>query len=387
MKPTRIPTKYEGITKLEWPNGRTTYRATAPWWIDSEGKRNDPTKHADTLTDARAWRNEQLALRARGVKQPTGRLSIGEYLDDWIAAYEARKPGNTAAGYRRALAKLRELPLWKVKLADVEPHHVARAYDTVGARAVPYVHDALHRALNDAVPRLIGRNPATGAARGRAVARAERSVWTEDEYRTWLAAAAEDELWPLWRFLGQSGARRGEALGLDWPDVDLDAGTVTIRRQYTVVAGRATLKDVKTARGRRTVDLDAETVAVLRDWRKRQPRALHPAAEHAFAVFTYPDGARVGPTRSLNDRFQAVVTAAKVRRLTIHDVRHTHATLLLRRGVPVHVVSRRLGHASEAITLTVYAHVLPDQARVAADVAGAIAEKAARPVGMNREEG
>jgi integrase len=64
-------------------------------------------------------------------------------------------------------------------------------------------------------------------------------------------------------------------------------------------------------------------------------------------------------------------------RSALHDLRHTHGTLLLRRGVPVHVVSRRLGHASEAITLTVYAHVLPDQGRLAADVAAAIAPRAA----------
>jgi len=66
-------------------------------------------------------------------------------------------------------------------------------------------------------------------------------------------------------------------------------------------------------------------------------------------------------------------SSAGVRPITLHDLRHTHATLLLRRGVPIHVVSRRLGHASPAITLAIYSHVLPDQGRLAADVAGAIA--------------
>ena len=93
----------------------------------------------------------------------------------------------------------------------------------------------------------------------------------------------------------------------------------------------------------------------------------------AHAVFTYADGIRVGPTSALNDRFDAVIARAAVRRLTIHDLRHVHATLALRRGVPVHVVSKRLGHASEGFTLQQYAHVLPDQGRFAAEVAAAIA--------------
>lgn len=374
MRPTsRTPTKYEGITKIDWPSGTTTYEARAPWWIDAAGKRNDPRKTFAKLSEARAWRTEQLSLRALGVKQPTGRITLGEYLDDWIDGYALRNPGNTAGSYKRSLAKLRALTIWSAQLADVELEDVKRAYDSLPPKAVPYVHDALHLALGDAVPRRLGRNPATGATKGRKIKRAERAVWEEAEYRAFLAAAASDELAPLWRTLGQTGARRGELLGLDWPDVDLEGARITIRRQYTVEAGKLVLKDVKTERGRRTVDVDADTIAFLREWRKQQTRALQPDSRDAFAVFTYSDGARIGPTRSLNDRFQAVVSAAKVRRLTIHDVRHTHASALLRRGVPVHVVSRRLGHANEAITLTVYAHVLPDQARLAADVAGEIA--------------
>lgn len=138
---------------------------------------------------------------------------------------------------------------------------------------------------------------------------------------------------------------------------------------------------MKTSHARRTIDLDGGPVAVLREWRKQQPtRRL---GRDAHAVFTYRDGTRVGPTRSLNDRFQMVVTQAGIRRLTIHDVRHTHATLLLPRAVPIHVVSRRLGHANPAITLSVYSHVLGDMGRTAADVAGAIAEVEQAKVSTN----
>lgn len=189
-----------------------------------------------------------------------------------------------------------------------------------------------------------------------------------------------EQLAPLWRTLGQTGARRGEVLGLDWPDIDLESARLTIQRQYTPVAGRLELKELKTAGSVCTIDLDPETVAILRVWRKEQP--IRKLGRDAHAVFTHGDGSRVGPTRALNDRFQTVVTAAKVRRLTIHDVRHTHATLLLRRGVPIHVVSKRLGHANEAITLTTYSHLLRGQSRDAADVAGAKAGEGSKHLSM-----
>lgn len=233
------------------------------------------------------------------------------------------------------------------------------------------MHDALHKAFADAVPRLLARNPASGAMRGRQHESAERVVWTEEEYRAFLAAAADDDMYVLWLTLGQTGARREEILGLDWTDLDLDNRQMTIRRQYTSLDGPLVLKDVKTARARRTIEIDEGLASVLRDWQKSQPtRRL---GRDAHAVFTYTDGTRIGPTSALNDRFNAVIKRAGVRRITIHDLRHVHATLSLRRGVPVHIVSKRLGHASEGFTLQQYAHVLPDQGRLAADAAAQIA--------------
>lgn len=272
MKPrTRGRTKYDGITKITWPSGKVTYEARAPWWRDASGTRHDPMQYFDRLEDARDWRNEQLGDRARGVKRPTGRVRLGEYMEEWIEAYAARRPGNTAARYRYGLNKLRPLPIWRAHLAAVGPNDIARAYDALSPEKVVHVHDALHKALADAVPRLIGRNPATGAMRGRKHDRAERLVWTEEEYRTFLAAAAENEMYVLWLTLGQTGARRGEALGLDWPDLDLKNAQLTIRRQYTAVDSKLVLKDVKTARGRRTIEIDDGLAACAIGRSRSQP--------------------------------------------------------------------------------------------------------------------
>ncbi len=358
----------EGIYRVTFASGATRYRATAPWWTDATGKRHLPTKVFERLEDARDWRRGQLGDRTKGVKRRTGRMAVGEYLDGWIERYEHRSPGNTAARYRAALRHLRALPVWRTKLADLESGDVAAAYDAISPAAVPYVHDALHRALVDAVGVHIGANPAAGAMAGRVLERAERRVWTEQETKRFLAVAASDELAALWRTLVKTGVRRGELLGLEDQDLDPTNMTVTVRRQFAVVGGRHVLKDVKTKRGRRSIDLDAETVRLLLELRKAT--RVRRLGRDAHAMFVRADGKRVAPTKWLGHRFRELCREAGVREISIHDVRHTHATLLLRAGVPANVVSRRLGHASEAFTLTQYAHVLPDMARQAADVAG-----------------
>jgi len=307
---------------------------------------------------------------------PFGRsrtVRLGEDLDQWLKSYAARRPGNTVVRYRYGISKLRQLPVWRARLADLDRLAIAAAYDSIEPRTVSHVHDGLHRALVEAVDDgFIMRNPASGAMRGRHLPTHEIAAWNESEYRSWLDVVRGEDLYPLWLLLGQTGARRGEALGLDWPDVDLERGVITIRQQYTPVAGRLMLKDVKTSRGRRSVDIDPHTVEVLAALRHERPNRATLLGRDAYAVFAQGSGARLSPSKSLDERFHASIARAGVRKITIHGLRHTHATLLLRRGVPTHVVSKRLGHASEGFTLQQYAHVLPDMSRSAANIAFAI---------------
>ena len=158
---------------------------------------------------------------------------------------------------------------------------------------------------------------------------------------------------------------------LAWRAVDLDAATVTVVK-------------AKTVRGRRTIDLDPGTVAVLREHRAQQRRgrlAAGPAWQEHGALLVHEDGSPINPG-SVSRAFTRAVTncrsddqeqaereqraARPLARVTLHGLRHSHATLLLAESVPLHVVSRRLGHASEAFTAQVYAHVLPQQGEQAA---------------------
>jgi integrase len=132
----------------------------------------------------------------------------------------------------------------------------------------------------------------------------------------------------------------------------------------------------KTSAGRRRIDIDPATMRLLRAWRVKQTEerlAWGPGWTDSGLVFTREDGAGLHADR-LDYAFRRLVSCAGVLRLHFHGLRHTHASLLLRRGVPVKVVSERLGHSSPAITMAVYQHVLPGMGAEAAALAAAMVD-------------
>ncbi|MGH9038964.1 MAG: site-specific integrase [Acidimicrobiia bacterium] len=164
--------------------------------------------------------------------------------------------------------------------------------------------------------------------------------------------------------------RRGEVLGLRWADLDLDGSRVSVNQAIISVAYCLKVSDVKTGTGRRTINLDARTVGVLQAWRKAvlaERLLLGPAFVDNDLVFAQPDGIPIHP-QAFSQAFDRAVARLGLPVITLHDFRHTHASLLLRSGVPVKVVSERLGHANPAFTLTVYQHVIPGMQEEAASL-------------------
>jgi integrase len=181
---------------------------------------------------------------------------------------------------------------------------------------------------------------------------------------------------PLLRLAAMTGLRRGELCGVRWSDVDLDAGRLRVRQTITTFNHQPAAGDVKSARSRRVVDLDQATVASLRVWATEQKRhRLMVSAGWADTglVFTMPDGRGWHPdvvTRAFDRLARRAGRDLGLPRITLHGLRHSHATHLLAAGANVRMVSERLGHASTAFTLDVYGHVLDGQQ---ADAAAAVA--------------
>lgn len=177
---------------------------------------------------------------------------------------------------------------------------------------------------------------------------------------------------PLWTLAASTGMRRGELLGLRWRDVDLKAQRLSVRQTIISVGYEVIRSDPKTAKGARTIDLDGHTVRALRAHRAEQrlERQLLALPEYGEGlVFCRENGEPYHPDL-VRQSFERRVSASAVPRIRFHDLRHTHATLMLQAGVRPKVVSERLGHSTVAFTMDVYAHVIPGMQADAAETFG-----------------
>lgn len=301
--------------------------------------------------------------------------TFAAWLDEWFALRRTRiEPVTWRSYHETADAYLRPhlgpIPLDQLDARTIERlysdllHHGGRRGQPLARTTVITAHIVLHKALADAVRLdVLTDNPASKAEVPRidltvadAAPRRVRS-WTAEQVRRFLELTADHPLTDVWRVALGTGMRRGELLGLRWEDIDLGVPQLRVATALTHVDGRLRLKATKTGRVR-TLHLDDATAAAIDRQPRRTPRPFP-------VVFTRPDGTAWRP-EVVTDRWRRLMATLDLPRLTLHDTRHCHATLLLEAGVPIKVVSERLGHASIGMTMDTYAHVLPAMDRDAA---------------------
>lgn len=167
-----------------------------------------------------------------------------------------------------------------------------------------------------------------------------------------------------------TGMRRGEILGLRWSDIDLNRQVLSVTHSLEETAAGLRLKKPKTKHSRREIALPASMVEALRQHRTKQAEerlALGLGRDNNGPVFISPLGELIRP-RNFTKEFTRQVKEADIGKTTLHGLRHSHITHLLKSGVPIKVVSERAGHANITITLSIYAHVLPNMQADAAAV-------------------
>jgi integrase len=213
-------------------------------------------------------------------------------------------------------------------------------------------------------------------------AKPEMRTWSAPELASFLDQLRGDPLHAPILLAATTGMRRGEVLGLRWRDTDLDAGRVAVRQTLAAVrdvdgqVGRHLLVfgEPKTAKGRRTVPLPPQTVATLREHRRRQLAerlAVGPDYSDQDLVFAEPDGTPIHPDK-FRKRFEVRIGRSGLTPIRFHDLRHTYATLALQAGVHGKVVSGILGHANIGITLDTYSHAIPAMEESAAETVAAL---------------
>lgn len=321
--------------------------------------------------------------RQRSAGQPirTGRaLTVGAYLETWLTD---TLPGTVRPSTEASYADLTRRHIVPVigqhALDKLTPAHV-RAFLTqkshedsargrpLSSRTCQLLHATLRRALEDAVrDELVPRNVAK-LVRGPRVVRAEVRPLTVDEARALLVAAGNDRLGSLWVLMLTTGLRRGEALALQWKDVDLDNRYLRVRGSLQRQNGKLLIVEPKTERSKRALPIPDMVVVALRERRKSQlqERLAAPTWTETDLIFTTSIGTAIEP-RNVHRSFLAFCAEAGVRQLRIHDLRHSAASFLLLQGVDMRVVMGTLGHTRQATTSDLYTHLLEPLQRAAAD--------------------
>jgi integrase len=331
----------------------------------------------------------------KGTYVAASRQTVAAYLRDWLNAAKIDLRPSTQPAYEIAIEKHLIPRVGSLPLQKLTPHHLTWAYgellekgrcDGTGGlspRTVRFIHTVVRKALQDAVDaRLLEWNPAANAKPPKAktaeeAARKKRRYWDASEVRRFLASVRDNRLQAAFHLATTTGMRRGEVLGLRWRDVDLDGARLVVE-QTLLITRTATdgvpwkyqlvFSEPKTSHGRRSIDLDEETVAVLLAHRKRQIEeqlALGPDYPDSELVFRTPDGQPIMP-ELFSQAFKKAVKDAGLPPIRLHDLRHSHIALLAKAGVAAKVIQERAGHHSAGFTLDNYGGTFPSQHQEAA---------------------
>ena len=319
--------------------------------------------------------------RDAGVTATSGTMTVAAWLDYWLDNIAARRVRPRVMEGYRTTVRLHITPaIGHRRLARLQPEHVEELHTAMLAKGllpatVLRAHRVLARALRVAEQRgRVARNVASLVDAPSAGRPASGGALTLDEIRAVLHAAAQRRNGARWAVALGVGLRQSEVLALRWTDIDLDTGTLSVTRTVHRVAGVGlTYAEPKSERSRRRIALPGPLVDVLR---------AHRAAQHAERlkagtawhdndlVFAQPAGNPIDKRADWR-QWRAILAAAQVRTVRLHDARHSAATTLLALGVDVRIVADMLGHSQTRVTSDIYQHVLPAMAQDAANRIGA----------------
>lgn len=337
-----------------------------------DGKRHRRAGTFRTEREAKQQEAQWITERAAGTGVDPSRMTVGAMLATWLETIEPNVKPKTFVGYKHTVEHHLIPALGHRKLQGLTAVHVHDAFAAkrkanTGQRTLQLMHMRLCQALDLAVSwQLVARNVARLVETPSAPPKPHR-IWSPEEQQRFLALAAKEHHHPIWHVLISTGLRRGELLGLRWSDLDLDQRHLRVEQQVVMVGTRVEITSVKTEKSRRRLELPPSLVALLNEHRERQRERIErmgDAWEDHDLVFCTGLGRPLAP-RNVARAFQALCQRAEVPEITLHEGRHTHTSTLIAAGVPIGVVSQRLGHSKVSTTMDIYAHILPSMQEAA----------------------
>ena len=374
-------------TRRRSPGEGSVYRNGNRWrgaltWTNPDGSRERRIVSGTSAKEARD-KLDVLRREAQRGTVPTSRLTVAEFLGEWIEAERTKVQPSTWRGREThvrvyLIPALGRLSLAKLSAVDVDrvlgdfqskgrplfgKSNRGRPNRPISAHTASHIRATLRHALTDAMRHSKVSRNAAAEAEAPDVGRKRIVYLAPDLVRRLIESTADKDLGPLYALAASTGLRQGELLGLSWESVDLEAGTLTVRQSLArSLDGGWTIAQPKSETSERTIPLPSMARAALLTQRANQETARATAGDAwqdtRHVVFTDAVGRSLDP-HHVSAQFQRDRAAAGVPRVRFHDLRHSAATLLLAQGVPLAVISEWLGHAGIAITMQHYAAIVP----------------------------
>ena len=364
------------------PGEGSLYQASDGRWVgslslgyDSNGKRRRKVLYGETQKEVREQLDRLKVDITRGLPVRAAGLTVRELLRDFLKDAEERDRWAPSTLRRhKGIVDVHLIPaLGRHRLEKLTPQHVqellnAKIGEGLSPRSVLYIRAILRQALGRAerwgqVPRNVAKLVDPPRMRRR-----EMTSLTSEQARQLLAAVRGDRVEALYTVAISVGLRQGEALGLRWQNVDLDAGTLTVADTLHKLGSGYELREPKTEKSRRTIALPQVAITALkRHWSAQLEARLRAERWHDWnLVFTEVDGRPLhGPT--VTRRFQRLLSEIGMPRMRFHDLRHSCASLLLAQGVDLKSIQETLGHSTISVTMDTYSHLQDEARRTVAD--------------------
>ncbi len=368
------------MAQIRAHNEGTIYQLPNGKWrtqVSIDGRRLSFT--AKSKKEGLAWILETKNQIESGLTFQAAGTTLEEFLAEWLTTVASSNSKGTFFTYSWTVQKRINPYLGSVNLMDLRPDRIQRFYnylqkeEHLSHHAVAVTHKTLRVAMNHAVKlRLIGRNPCSGTTPPKPI-QTEMNFYDDRQVRSLLRTAKNvaGKFYPLYYLALPTGMRQAEIIGLKWEDIDWSLSTLQVKRQVRHFKGASyAFLEPKSKSGTRTIILGKKALEILRIHKSEQEQLIRSVGQEWINLdLVFPSGAGTPLTASnIRRDFRQLLAASGLPKIRFHDLRHTAASLMLNHGIPVLIVSKRLGHSKPSITLDVYGHLIPSKQEEAAEL-------------------